>query len=195
MATKKRESREFVDSNERFIFTQNLFMKKILFFFLFSPVFTAFSQVKTLKAGQCFDITLPVWMSKTAGINSAASIQYKNVVKDVYGFVIYDSKEELGFLEMVYGSVNEFYDSFIVDFLKDEEKRQVSKAIYTSSGGTNFVEADVTYFDKDAQTEIYYLVGVVETKTSFYKVLSWCSKENKDKFKADFQKIIYSLKD
>jgi len=109
-------------------------MKKILFFLLFSSVLTAFSQVKTLKAGQCFDITLPVWMSKTAGINSAASIQYKNVVKDVYGFVIYDSKEELGFLEMVYGSVNEFYDSFIVDFLKDEEKRQVSKAIYTSSG-------------------------------------------------------------
>jgi hypothetical protein len=39
------------------------------------------------------------------------------------------------------------------------------------------------------------LVGVVETKTAYYKVLSWAVAENKDKFKADFQKILYSLKD
>jgi hypothetical protein len=39
------------------------------------------------------------------------------------------------------------------------------------------------------------LVGIVETKTAYYKVLSWAAAENKDKFKADFQKILYSLKD
>jgi hypothetical protein len=59
----------------------------------------------------------------------------------------------------------------------------------------NFIESDITYYDKDAKTEIYYLVGVVETKTAYYKVLSWAVAENKDKFKADFQKILYSLKD
>jgi len=30
---------------------------------------------------------------------------------------------------------------------------------------------------------------VVETKSAFYKVLSWSALENKDKFKTDFQKI------
>jgi hypothetical protein len=170
-------------------------MKKnfiLLFIFTF---FVAQAQVKTVKAGQCFDITLPVWMSKTAGLNSAAAIQYKNVVKDVYGFVIYDTKEELTFVDMHYTSVSEFYEDFIGDFLKEEEKREVSKVNYTNKGDNHYAEADVSYFDKDANTEIYYLVGIVETKSCYYKVLSWCTKANKEKYKADLQKIIYSIKD
>ena len=43
--------------------------------------------------------------------------------------------------------------------------------------------------------EIYYLVGIVETKTTFYKVLTWTNAKNKEKFKADFQRILYSIKD
>jgi len=170
-------------------------MKKLILFVSLLSALTGVAQVKTIKAGQCFDINLPVWMSKTAGLNSAAAIQYKNVVKDVYGFVIYDTKEELSFVDMNYGSITEFYDDFINDFLKEEEQRQVSKVIYTKKGDINFAESDVLYFDKDAQTQIYYLVGIVETKASFYKVLSWCTKENSEKYKADFQKILYSLKD
>ena len=62
-------------------------------------------------------------------------------------------------------------------------------------GDINFIEADVSFSRKDAKTEIYYHIGIVETKTAFYKVLSYCTLENKAKFKADFQKILYSLKD
>lgn len=154
-----------------------------------------FAQTKTVHAGQCFDINLPTYMAKTAGLNSAAAIQYKNVIKNVYGFVIYDTKEELKFVDMNYSSISEFYEDFIEGFLKDEDKKQVAQVIYTDKGDTHFSETDVTYFDKDAGTEIFYLVGVVETKSSFYKVLTWCAKANKDKFKADFQKILYSIKD
>jgi hypothetical protein len=45
------------------------------------------------------------------------------------------------------------------------------------------------------KSDIYYLVGILETKTSYYKVISDTGIENKDKFKADFQKILYSLND
>ena len=134
-------------------------------------------------------------MSRTVGINSSATIQYKNAVKDVYGFVIVDSKDEMALAELKYSSINEFYDDFIKDFLVDEEKRKISKPIYTTKGDINFVECDASYFDKDAKAEIYYAVGIVETKTSYYKVLSWALADNKDKFKADFQSIIYSVKD
>ncbi|MFA7380034.1 MAG: hypothetical protein WC150_06195 [Bacteroidia bacterium] len=158
---------------------------------------TTFAQteLKQYRAGHSFDISLPDYMSKTIGLNSSSAIQYKSAVKDVYGFVIFDTKEELGLAEMKYSSVNEFYDEFIKDFLKDEEKRKVSKPQYQKKGEISFVESDVTYYDKDAKIEIYYLVGIVETKTAYYKVLSWAAAENKDKFKADFQKILYSIKD
>jgi hypothetical protein len=176
-------------------------MKKIFAFLitaLFLTSINIFAQTPTLKeykVGHIFYVSLPDYMNKTIGLNSASIIQYKSTVKDIYGFIIEDTKEELSLAEMNYTSINEFYEDFIKGFVKDEEKRQVSTPQYQKKGTINFVECDVTYYDKDAKIEIYYLVGIVETKSSFYKVLSWTAADKKDKFKADFQKILYSLKD
>jgi hypothetical protein len=169
---------------------------RIATFLVFMTSMTfAQTNLKEYKGGHTFTVSLPDYMSKTIGLNSASAIQYKSVVKDVYGFIIFDTKEELSLAEMTYASINEFYEGFIVDFLKDQENRKVSEPKYQKKGETNFAECDVTYFDKEANIEIYYLVGIVETKLSFYKVLSWSASDKKDKFKADFQKILYSIKD
>lgn len=173
-------------------------MKRLFVFaaVLFSTT-TLFAQVpfKEYKVGHIVSVSLPDYMMKAGDLNSSSIIQYKNTVKDVYGFIIEDNKEEMLLSEITYSSIKEFYEDFIKDFLVDEEKRKVGAAQYQKKGEINFAEADVTYYDKDAKADIYYLVGIVETKTSFYKILSWCTVENKAKFKADFQKIIYSLKD
>jgi Ni,Fe-hydrogenase III component G len=153
------------------------------------------TNMKEFQVGHPFYVSLPDYMIKTSGLNSASAIQFKSEVKDVYGFIIEDNKEEMALVDIVYTSIGEFYEDFIKDFLLDEKKRQITKPVYSKNGEINFAEADATYFDKEADTEIYYLVGIVETKTSFYKVLSWSTVANKDKFKTDFQKIVYSLKD
>ncbi|MBC5834457.1 hypothetical protein G6N05_07260 [Flavobacterium sp. F372] len=175
-------------------------MKKTIAIFttiLVLMTMTSFAQteLKKYKAGHTFEIGLPEYMSKTIGINGSSAIEYQNIVKEVYGFIIFDTKEDLDLVDMKFSSINEFYDDFIKDFLKDEEKRKVSKPQFQKKGEINFIESDVTFYDKEAKTEIYYLVGIVETKTSYYKVMSWAAAEDKDKFKADFQKILYSLKD
>lgn len=162
---------------------------------LFTSSTFAQATTKEYKAGHIFYISLPNYMSKTMGLNTASIIQYKNAVKDVYGFVIEDNKEDLALAELNYASLEEFYEAFSEGFLKDEEQKTFGKPIYTTKGDIRFVEADVTYYDKEIKANIYYLVGIVETKSAFYKVLSWCSAEGKSKYKADFQKIIYSLRD
>jgi hypothetical protein len=162
---------------------------------LLTTITFAQTEFKQYKAGHTFDISLPSYMSKTGGVNDYASIQYHSVVKDVMGFVIVDTKEELSLVDMNFSSVNEFYEDFIKDFLIEEKKRKVSKPFYKKIENINFVESDVTYYDKEAKTDIYYLVGIVETDKAFYKVLSWATAANKDTFKADFQQILYSLKD
>jgi hypothetical protein len=96
---------------------------------------------------------------------------------------------------MEFASITEFYEEFIKDFLKDEEKLTISPPVSKSKGEINYLESDASYYDKEVAMEIYYLVGIVETPKSYYKVLSWCSLENKDKFKDDFRKIIYSISD
>lgn len=164
-----------------------------VFVALFSLSISA--QTQEYKVGQVFYVNLPQYMNKTIGLNDVASFQYKNEVKDVYGFIIIDSKEELKLAELNFSSINEFYDHFISDFLKDEENRKISQPIFTKNGDIGFVECDASYFDKNANIEIYYLVGIVETKNNYYKVISWSSAENKNKFKEDFRKIVYSLKD
>ena len=92
-------------------------------------------------------------------------------------------------------NILDFYDEFIKDFLKDEPKRKVSTPINKKNGTTNFIETDVSYYDNDSKVEIYYFVGIVETANAYYKILCWGTLETKDTYKADFQKIFYSLKD
>jgi hypothetical protein len=173
-------------------------MKKIsiaLLLVVFS--FNSFSQtnLKPVTVGHPVTISIPDYMNRTTGINSSAIIQYKSEVKDIYGFVIEDAKDEMKMAEVNFANAMEFYEDFIGDFVKGEERVIQSKPISQQKAGINFIEADVSFYDKDAETEIYYLIGIVETKTSFYKVLSYCTLESKAKFKADFQKILYSLKD
>jgi len=134
-------------------------------------------------------------MNKTVGLNSAASIQFKNVVKDVAGFLIEDPKEDLKLAETNFASINEYYDYFIKDFLKDEEKRTISKPNIIKKGQNSFLEVDASYFDKDSKMVVCYYVCLIETKDYYYKLLCWSSLENKDKFKSDFQNIAYSLRD
>jgi hypothetical protein len=175
-------------------------MKRIvanLVLILIATTSSIFAQtnLKEYKVGYVISVSLPDYMSKTIGLNSSSILQYKSTVKDVYGFIIEDNKEELAIAEMNYSSINEFCEDFAKDFLKDEKKKTFSYPEYQKKGDINFAEFDASYYDKEAKTEIYYLVGIVETKTCFYKVLSYTSKANKDKFKADFQSILYSLKD
>lgn len=164
-------------------------------FILLSAATFAQTGLVTYKAGHIFDISLPSYMSKTTGFNTDAAIQYKNGLKDVYGLVIFDTKEELTLNDMKFATINDFYENFIPGFVKDEENRKVTTPITKKKGEINFIESDLSYYSKEAKDEIYYLVGIVETKKAYYKVLSWCLASNKDKFKADFQKILYSIKD
>ena len=170
----------------------------IPFFLLTAAIVNSgFAQtpVKEIKAGHVFYVSLPDYMSKTTGLNSAATLQFKNSVKDIAGFIIEDNKEELALAEMSYTSLTEFYEAFIKDFLIDQEKRKVSKPVSQKKGETNFIECDASYYDKDSKMEIYYFVGIVETKDAYYKILCFGGADSKDKYKKDFENIMFSLRD
>lgn len=164
-------------------------------FFLIASTTLCQSGIKEYTAGHVFKISLPDYMSKTIGLNTASSIEYKSVVKDVYGVVIFDTKDELKLAEMEFTSIREFYDYFMNTFLGEAKNKKVSEPTLKKIGEINFLESDVFYHDEESGTDIYYLAGIVETKNAFYKVLSWSAAESKEKFKSDFQKILYSLKD
>jgi hypothetical protein len=159
--------------------------------------FTAFSQTpaKEYKAGHVFYVSLPDYMSKTTGVNTSATIQFKNVVKDIAGFIIEDNKEELALAQMSYSSLKEFYDDFIKDFLEGEKKRTISAPVSQIKGEYNFIQCDASYYDKDINSELYYFVGIAETKDAYYKILCFGGIESKEKYKKDFENIMLSIRD
>ena len=158
---------------------------------------TTFAQtvLKEYKVGHIFHVSLPDYMSKTTGINDAAVIQFQNSIKEIYCFAFEDNKDDLELAQMKFSSINDYYDNFIKNFLIKQKNRKISEPVSQTIGDNKFIEIDATYFDKDAKMDIYYFVGIVETKDAFYKVYCYGNLEAKDKYKADFQKILYSIKD
>lgn len=153
------------------------------------------SRMNKFIAGHKFEIQLPDYLIKTGGLNNSASIQFKNTVKEVYGYVIFDTKEELSLIEMKFSGVEEFYDTFIQDFLKGEEGRKVERINSGKMGAIQFKECEVTYQDKDAEIPITFYVGIVETNKSFYKVMCWSETVKIEKFREDFHNIMISIRD
>ena len=160
----------------------------VIAFLSFSTLSFSQTQMKSYTVGHPFTISLPDYLNKTTGINPNSSIQYKSEVKGIYGFVIEDLKEDLKMAEINYANATEFYEDFIKEFSEGEEQVKKSNPIVQNKGTATFLEADFSYFDKEAKEEIYYLVGIVETKTSFYKVLTYCALGDKAKYKEDFKK-------
>ncbi len=175
-------------------------MKKTFYIFvtllcLVSLQALAQTPTKEYKIGKEFQVNIPDYMIRTSGLNSSAAFQFKNDDKDVFGFIIQDSKDELTSVGLTFNNTDSFYNFFITDFIKDADKRTVSTPIHTKKESISFIESDFSYMDSETKVEIYYFIGIVETKSCYYKVLCCSSLANKEKFKAEFRSILYSLKD
>lgn len=175
-------------------------MKKIVFLVILSAIsiFT-FGQEKftPINAGHTFQISIPPYMNRTIGLNSDSSVEFIDRVKDIAGIVIVDTKEELELAELKFGSINDFYDHFVKDFLQDEKERFISEAKSETKGNTKYIYFDASYLNTDDNESmtIYYFVSIIETEKSYYKMLCFGDKTMVEKYKNDFKKVMYSIAD
>ncbi|HOS47035.1 MAG TPA: hypothetical protein PLG57_00285 [Bacteroidia bacterium] len=174
-------------------------MKKILS--LAIVVFVVFQSAsaqtafKNMKYGHVVNVSLPEYMTRTLGLNDNASFQFHNVPKDVSGFIVEDNKEELIIADMKFADAQEFYDNFAKGFLEDQPSRKFSKPDVRKVNGNTYIHSDFSYFDEEAKLDIYYYVGVIETPTTFYKLICFTSSAQKETYKPDFDKIMMSIND
>ncbi|MES2573509.1 MAG: hypothetical protein V4572_01075 [Bacteroidota bacterium] len=146
------------------------------------------------KAGNTFHVSLPHYMSKSAGMSDYSTIEYKSETdKELHGFIFCDTKEDLKLSKQNYTSIEHFYTKFIKDFPDNEVKKETSKPKSQKKGKINFIEADIISYNKEENMTYYYLVGIVESEKAYYTVISWVPAKDKDKYKSDFQKILYSV--
>lgn len=175
--------------------TNQRFQVILLTVLVFSLTTIAQTNMKNYKAGHAFDVSLPDYMTETTGINDAATMQFNNTIKDIGGYIIVDTKKELELVQMKFSSAQEFYENFIKDFLVKQKNRTISEPKIHSIEGLSYVECDASFYSKESKIDIYYYVGIIETKNAYYKLLCYGGIDSKEKYKADFQKILYSIKD
>jgi hypothetical protein len=142
-----------------------------------------------------FTVSLPAYMSKTGGLNPDAVLQFRNMVRDVSGYIIREEKSVKGIDDPANPSINEYYNQFLKEFLINKEERKVATPTENTNGEAKFVSTELTFLDDETVIYYYYFVGIVETKNAFYKVICNSTLDFKNQYKNDFQKIFSSVKD
>lgn len=170
-------------------------MKKLYMIILLLSITTnSFSQNFTTKnAGNCYSLSIPNYMAKTYDLNDAATLQYKNAVKEAYVIVIEDSKEELNSLSMIFQNPTEFLENFTKEYQLESENRTISEITEFKSNKNQHAQVEMSWNSEEGS--IYMLITVVETKEHFYKILCWTLSEYKDNLRDDYLMISKSLVD
>ncbi|WP_157495120.1 hypothetical protein [Flavobacterium sp. KJJ] len=145
------------------------------------------------KTGHSFNVILPAYLSKTAEMNSSSGIEFKSEKDDVHGYVFFENKKNKNIRKSF--SANEYYELFIKDFMIEQQQRKVSKQQFLKKGEINFIESEMTFFDKAKKKKMYYFIGIAETDKAFYQFISWTPEDKKVKIKTDFENIFFSIKD
>jgi len=166
----------------------------LIILLVFCETSSAQTKMDKYEVGQ-FTVSLPDYMSKTGGLNPDAVLQFRNMVRDVSGYIIRKEKSVKEIDNSANPNINQVYDQFFKEFLINKEERKVASANVGTNGDAKFMSTDLTYLDEETVIYYYYFVGIVETKNAFYKVICTSSLDFKNQYKNDFRKIFNSIKD
>ncbi|CCG52608.1 Hypothetical protein precursor [Flavobacterium indicum GPTSA100-9 = DSM 17447] len=170
---------------------------KLLTVLLLAQFVIGQTKMVEYQTGHVVKLSVPDYMTRTSGLNDDACLEFQNPVKEVYTIVIEDSKENLKLSEINYEGIDEFYDVVFKDLGVGENysNRKLGTPKKKTIGNYTILYNECSLRDKELELNLYYVMGLVETPTSFYQVMSWTLLENKEKFKKDFENIIFTLKE
>lgn len=170
-------------------------MKNIFLLLIFTLLPGAISaqSFTAQKGGHCYTLDIPDYMTKTYTLNDVATLQYQNIQREAYSIVIEDEKALLESLGIKFVDAADFLEQFIAEYKVESQNRKTSQPTTFTANGNPAAQIELEWSEEAGS--FYMLITVVETKTHFYKIMSWTLGENKDKLKYDFQKTAKSLKD
>ncbi len=146
------------------------------------------------KGGHCYTLDIPDYMVRTYGLNDVASLQYQNIQREAYTIVIEDSKHHLESLGVKYSGARDFLEEFVQNYKLEEQNRKLNPIIEFKNNNNAHAQTELEWRDENDYA-FFMIITVAETKTHFYKIMSWTLQEHKERLKYDFQQIAKSLKD
>ena len=158
------------------------------------------NETQTVKVKNLYAIEIPGYFEKTSGLNEDASLEYKNVFKDIYLIVIDEPKS--GFDDVIEeNEMTYLYEPNLSGYAK------IVKETFENSGTMDNIPdfKDTVINGLNAKTlqctgtvegeNIYLMSACIEGKNHYYQIVSWTQASNKDDYKKDIDAMINSFKE
>ncbi|MFW6226964.1 MAG: PsbP-related protein [Bacteroidota bacterium] len=189
-------------------------IKKVLFFSLLAIAVVSFScdffgdknlsleeDFKEVKVDNEFAVYVPDYMSETKELNHKASLQYANLMKEVYVTVIREDKSEV---EVLYDILNVRDDTTsALDSYTELREQMFSTNLKefnlistkeTKINGREAVQMEFTGKVKGVNRTIWYLVTLVEGNEIVYMLMTWTLQNRKEKYREAFEMTARSFR-
>lgn len=154
--------------------------------------------------GELFEIDIPTEMQEKDNLNPDARLQYAfidkidGVVNENYVIVIAELFPEgediaskvdiLGFTEAYLDSLMDGKEGYTV------ENKPAIESINGLEAVVHELKAPIKTAN-DSLVDIYYMLGVYAGQKALYQVLSWTLYDQKELFRTDMKRMIYSFKE
>jgi uncharacterized protein YcfL len=174
-----------------FIFT----MQKSLLVFLLSLLLAACSgsDHREIQVNNLYSLELPVEMKPVANLHDDASLQQVDEQRPLYVVVIDESKEEMQKHELDYDLDLYFTNIVSQSLVESLPEVSISPAEKKTINGFSALVASVT--GKADTTGVFYKIGVIETPSAFYQVLTWTTGTQKQALETEMNDIVESFKE
>lgn len=146
-----------------------------------------------------YKIDIPSYMDKGLQLNEDASLQYQNLLLEVYTVVIDEPKQD--YYDALDGG---WYDEYsrdlkgYTDIARENLMSQNDVDVTFSSEMKSITVNGMPAFMMDYTAEfegmeIFYLSTIIEGEDHFYQVMSWTANRNKEDYRLDFEKMVNSF--
>ena len=172
------------------MFNRFLFLVIIVFTISSCKHETVFTEV---KVNNRFAISVPEYMQPCADLHKDASLQYQNTELDIYAMVIEEKKATMENYNLDYDIDTYFNNIASQPFIENIKNGKVSPPGRETIDGNKVLTSEIT--GNIDGTDVYYKMAIVESKFSFYQILTWTRADRKEKYNADMTKFIESFKE
>ena len=154
--------------------------------------------VETVKVDGKYTIDLPSYLNKADDLNKAASLQYKNEMREFYVLVFDEPREDFhkavtaGGLD--YGPNLDGYSGLLADDITKASGLEVHPELKKKTiNGLNARILEIEGKVKDL--DIYWKIAYLEGKNRYYQILTWTTPSKKADNEEAMDAVIISFKE
>ncbi len=175
-------------------------MKKIIFLCLLAFIFSCGSsdEVETVTIAHKYSIELPTFLSKGTGLQDDASLQYQNLLREFYVVVVDEPKFGLSEILMNAGytpDLQGYFNILTADIEGTMENTEIESVKDIQINGLKAKTFSMTGTIPENNIDVFYKMAYIEGEDSFYQIVTWTMKKNKDKYAPQMDKLIRSFKE